>query len=158
MKRLALACLVLASVLLTVAPAVSAARASATGFTGGWTTTDCVVWWEEPHVPATDCGDGSPMYLRIGPGEAPRVIFQDVYASSCYRVGSASTRFVGAGRGEYFLVASDLHLGVPLHKTGCGHVNQGLDIWLAFYWDAGSDTLWEDEDGDGYGYVWHRVP
>lgn len=160
MKRHAVACLVLALALLALAlaPAATAAPPSATGFTGGWTTTDCVVWWEEPHDPAADCGDGSRMYLQIGPGETPRATFQDEYASSCDGAGSPATRFVGAGRGEYYLSGSDLHLEVTLHKTGCGVVNQGLGIRLAFYWDAGSDTLWEDEDGDGFGYVWHRTP
>ena len=158
MKRLVSAGIGLALALLALAPAALAAPASATGFTGGWTTTDCVVWWQEPHDPAEDCGDGSQMYLGIGPGDTPRMTFQDAYASSCDNAGSPSTRFVGAGRGEYFLVEGDLHVGVALHKTGCGHVNQGLDVWLQFYWDSGSDTLWEDEDGDGYGYIWQRVP
>lgn len=158
MKRLASAGLGLSLALLTVAPAAFAAPAAPTGFTGGWATTDCVVWWQEPHDPAPDCGDRSRMILGIGPGGTPRVTFQDAYAVSCDTAGGPATHFVGAGRGEYFVVGSDLHIGVGLLKTGCGHVNQFLDIWLQFYWDAGSDTLWEDEDGDGYGYIWTRLP
>jgi hypothetical protein len=36
-------------------------------------------------------------------------------------------------------------------------MDQADSLVMQFYWDAGSDTLWQDEDGDGYGYIWYRA-
>jgi hypothetical protein len=151
MKRMAIVCLMLGQ--LSLAPAAVAGHSTTTGFTGSWTTTDCLVWWQEPHPPADDCGDGSTMYLTIGPGDEPRVTFQDSYASSCVNAGSPSFRWIGAGVGAY----EDIYLNVELSKTGCGTFQIGGGVAFQFYWDAGSDTVWEDEDGDGWGYVWYRL-
>ena len=107
-------------------------------------TPDCDVW-----------GDGSLQTLSIGPGPAPQVVFQDAYASVCANNGFPATRYVAAGTGEYF----EIWLFATFHKTGCGAFGNGDAQFLTmqFYWDAGSDTLWQDEDGDGYGYIWYRV-
>lgn len=147
MKRLAI--LPLIGAMLTFAPATSAAG----GFVGQWTTIDCATSPEG----VVDCGvwgDGSLMALRIGVGEHPRVTFQDFYASSCDNAGSPATHFVGAGRGFY----EDIFLFVGLDKTGCGRTHMGAEVEFQFYHDPGSDTLWEDEDGDGWGYIWYRFP
>jgi hypothetical protein len=136
MKRLAISLLVLAS--LAFAPAAMASPGSATGFTGLWTATDV---------------DGSAMMLRIGVGDQPRVTFQDSYASSCDNAGSPSTRWVGAGTGSY----SEIWLSVTFNKTGCGTYQKRSPVELQFYWDEGTDTLWEDEDGDGVGILWYRA-
>ena len=147
MKRLAI--LPLIGAMLTLAPATSAAS----GFVGQWTTIDCATSPEG----VIDCdvwGDGSLMALRIGVGEHPRVTFQDFYASSCDNEGSPATHWVGAGRGTY----EDIFLFVGLDKTGCGRTQMGAAVEFQFYHDPGSDTLWEDEDGDGWGYIWYRFP
>ena len=146
MKRLVILPLV-GAMLLAFAPVTSAAS----GFTGLWTTIDCATSPEG----VVDCdvwGDGSLMAMRIGVGEHPRVTFQDFYAASCDGAGSPSTHFVGAGVGTY----DDIFLWVDLDKTGCGRTNAKLDIAFQLYYDPGSDTIWEDEDGDGWGIIWHR--
>jgi hypothetical protein len=142
---------------LALAPAVLASPGEPTGYTGNWTTIDCATWWEEgPDGHIVDCdrwGDGSSMTLRIGPGETPRIVFQDDYASSCAVASSPSTRWVGAGSGSY----ADLGLVVTLTKTGCGTFQAGGSVELGLYHDPGSDTLWEDGDGDGWGIIWQRT-
>lgn len=110
---------------------------SVTGFTGHWTAIDL---------------DGSSLTMHIGRGDAPRVRLRDSY-SSCADSGSPSTPWVGFGTGEYF----EIWLFVNFEKTHCGASGKGNPLTLQFYWDPGSDTLWEDEDGDGVGVTWYRV-
>jgi hypothetical protein len=150
MKRLAIISLVMAS--LAMAPAANASPSSTHGFAGNWQTTDCAQFDGDLHCDIW--GDGSHMTLNIGRGDTPRVSFQDSYASSCDNAGSPSTRWVGQGKGYYF----EIWLFAPLSKTGCGTYQAGSGVELQFYYDTGSDTLWEDEDGDGYGLIWYRAP
>lgn len=149
MKRIAIILVAVAS--LTLAPTALASPSSTHGFAGNWATTDCA------HIDSVlRCdvwGDGSPMTLTIGRGDTPRVSFQDSYAISCDLAGSPSTRWIGKGTGYYF----EIWLFAPLDKTGCGTYQAGSAIELQFYYDPGSDTLWEDEDGDSAGYIWHRA-
>jgi hypothetical protein len=104
---------------------------SGTGFNGLWTATDL---------------DGSALTMRIGPGDTPQVTYIDSSSENCD--SSSSATWVGAGKGEYF----EIWLFVTFHKPGCDPLE------LQFYWDEGSDTLWEDEDGDGVGVTWYRWP
>jgi hypothetical protein len=156
MKRLALGLLVVSS--LSFAPAVLAAPPSSSGFVGSWTAIDCPSFEGAPpdcDVPWSEggpLGDASDLTLLIGPGDAPRVTFQDFYGSSCANAGSPATHWTGAGRGTY----EDIYLFVPLDNAGCGAF-QPSDIELQFYWDEGSDTLWEDEDGNSLGTLWIRA-
>lgn len=104
---------------------------SGIGFTGLWTATDL---------------DGSALRMHIGPGDTPQIAYRDSYSTQCDT--DASPRWVGAGKGDYL----EIWLFVTFHKPGCDPFE------LQFYWDEGSDTLWEDEDGDGVGITWHRAP
>ncbi len=151
MKRMAFGVLVIAS--LTFAPTVMAAGAPS-GFTGLWESVDCASLEGAPP----DCsvwGDGSLQTLSIGPGDAPQIVYQDTYASVCANNSFPATRYIAAGTGEYF----EIWLFATFHKTGCGAfaMDHADSIYMQFYWDAGSDTLWQDEDGDGYGYIWSRA-
>jgi len=110
---------------------------SVSGFTGFWTATDL---------------DGSSMTMHIGPGVTPRVKLRDSY-SNCASADSPAAPWVGFGTGEYF----EIWLFVNFEKTRCGACGNGDPVTLQFYWDAGSDTLWEDEDGDGVGVTWYRA-
>jgi len=148
------ATLVAGSVLAGLASPVLAGS-GATGFTGHWTTVDCAQWWEDPHVVNCELwGDGSRLTLAIGPGVTPTVVFQDFFASVCANNGSRSTRWIAAGTGEF----DEAFLWPTYTKSGCGTFGMGGYGGDALYHDPGSDTLWEDPDGDGWGYVWHRVP
>ena len=152
-RSTALAALVAGSaVVASVAPAFAAG--SATGFTGRWIAIDCATWWESPNP--VDCGvwgDGSAMTMTIGPGATPAVIYQDTFASVCANNGSPSTRWVAAGTGTY----EDTFLVVTFTKSGCGTFGMG-GYEAQLYHDPGSDTIWEDPDGDGWGTNWHRAP
>lgn len=156
MKRLALGLVILAS--LTSAPAAVASHGAPGGFVGNWTSVDCATWWEPLPDGSllVDCsvwGDGSAQTLHIGPGDSPRVTFQDSYASTCANAGSQSTRWIGTGYGEY---DAD-QLWANLTQNGCGAYRPAGPIVFPLHWDPGSDTLWSDGDGDGWGTVWHRA-
>jgi len=151
--RAALASVVLASSALVVLAIPTLGASPATGYTGRWTAIDCATWWEEPHV--VDCsiwGDGSVQTLTIGPGSRPTATYQDTYASVCAGDGFPDTRFVAAGRGEF----DEPYLWVTYRRTGCGVVATG-GVAIQYYHDAGSDTIWEDPDGDGWGLNWVRA-
>jgi hypothetical protein len=142
---LALAIVMSSTVLGAVPPAFS-------GFVGTWVSIDCATSGDG----GVDCetwGDGSAMSMTIGPGETPLVTFQDSFASVCDRNGSPATRFVATGVGTY----EDIFLWVDFPRSGCGFVKTG-PVTFQLYHDPGSDTLWEDEDGDGLGYIWYRAP
>ncbi len=150
MRRFAIGLMILAS--LAFAPGVLASPSSTHGFSGNWVTTDCATG-SDGQIECEIWGDSSLMTLAIGRGDSPRVTFQDSYAISCDRAGSPSTRWVGAGTGTYF----EIWLFATFTKTGCGTYQMGSAVELQFYYDSGSDTLWEDEDGDGWGYIWYRA-
>jgi len=143
-------------------PALAAFEAAAgalTGFAGNWTATDCATWWEENEDGShdVDCsiwGDGSSLTLHIGPGDHPRVVFQDSYASTCANNGSSTERWVAAGSGEY----DDIFLWLTFSKSGCGSFGMGGYGGVQLYHDPGSDTIFEDGDGDGWGTNWYRAP
>jgi hypothetical protein len=144
---------ILASSTLTALAAPTLAIDPATGFTGRWQSIDCASYEGAPP----DCsiwGDGSLQTMTIGPGATPAATYQDAFASVCADNGSPSTRWVAAGSGEY----EDIFLWLTFHKSGCGAFGMGGYGGVQLYHDPGSDTIWEDEDGDGYGWIWYRVP
>ena len=98
------------------------------------------------------------MTLQIGHGDAPRVTHRDSYATICANAGSPTTRWVGAGTGEYEV--DGLTLWVHLTKTGCGNYVFADEVVFALFWcceDGSTDTLFSDPDGDGWGTLWYRV-
>lgn len=141
---------------LFAASAMLGGHSSTHGYAGTWAAVDCATWWEEgPDGHLVDCntwGDGSIQTLTIGRGDAPRVTYQDAYASYCANNESPSTRWVAAGTGYY----DGGQLWPVFSKSGCGAFGQGGYAGAALYHDPGSDTLWEDPDGDGWGLVWYR--
>ena len=143
---------VVAAVALTLAVASVALAAPKAGFAGQWQSVDCAQGWEDGQVDCSVWGDGSQLSMTIGSGSTPRATFQDSYALVCAINGSASTRWVAAGTGAY----EDIFLWVTFTKSGCGTFGQG-GYAVQLYHDPGSDTIWEDPDGDGWGYVWHRA-
>lgn len=138
-------------------PAVSGSHGPPSGFSGNWTSLDCATFWKErpdgTHL--VDCelwGDGSTQTLQIGRGDRPRVTFGDSDSSSCANGDSRSSPWVGAGTGEYKVV----FLFAVLKDAACGGLRAGFTVERQLYHDSGSDSLWEDEDGDGFGYIWRR--
>jgi len=144
---------VAAATALTFAVAAVALAAPSSGFAGVWRSVDCAQWWEDGHVDCSVWGDSSQLSLTIGDGTAPRATFQDSYATVCANGGSSATRWVSAGSGAY----EDVFLWLTFMKSGCGSFGQGGYGAAQLYHDPGSDTLWEDEDGDGWGIVWYRL-
>ena len=142
------------ALVLLLAMAGSAAAAppqTTSGFVGQGVTTDC------PTTPegVMDCGlggDGSSMFLTIGIGDQPRVTIRDSFAIGCQVDGNPATRFTAAGVGTY----DGDHLWVDFSLGGCGRFRPAV-FTIQLYHDPGSDTLWEDEDGDGFGYIWYRA-
>jgi hypothetical protein len=47
-------------------------------------------------------------------------------------------------------------LWVTFYKSGCGAFGMG-GYTIQLYHDPGSDTVWEDPDGDGWGVTWYRA-
>ncbi|TAK01417.1 MAG: hypothetical protein EPO36_05135 [Chloroflexota bacterium] len=155
MKRMLTAGLT-AALLLAAVPGFASAGGPPLGFAGVWTAVDCATWWEEtPDGHVVDCdvwGDGSTIILAVGRGANPHVFFADTYSSLCADQG-LPTSFSGVGRGTYEQASGMLFIHVD---TTCGSVSQGwLDI--GFYRDPGSDTLWSDDDGDGWGWALTRL-
>jgi hypothetical protein len=142
----------LAIVAMVASTSVALGANPPTGYTGRWTTIDCAQWWEDGHMDCDVWGDGSAMFLTIGRGESPRVVFHDVYASSCDGNGAPSSRWVAAGTGVY----DDVFLWLVFDKSGCGTFGRG-GYAVQEYYDPGSDTIWEDWDGDGWGNIWRRA-
>jgi hypothetical protein len=134
--------------------ATPASAAASSAYTGNWISTDCASWWEDAHLDCQQWGDGSFMTLHIGVGDAPRAVYRDSYASVCANNGSPSTRWVAAGSGEY----DDIFLWLTFTKSGCGTFGDGGYGGVQLSTDVGSDTMWEDEDGDGWGITWYRAP
>jgi hypothetical protein len=150
-RSAAVAAVFASSALMALAAPV-AANSAATGFSGRWQSIDCASLEGAPP----DCsvwGDGSLQFMTIGPGATPAATYQDTYASVCADNGGPS-RWVAAGSGEY----DDIFLWLTFTKSGCGTFGMGGYGGVQLYHDPGSDTIWEDEDGDGYGLIWYRVP
>lgn len=109
------------------------------GFVGSWTAIDL---------------DGSALSMLIGPGIRPLVSLQDTFAAECVDRRNPSGRWAGSGRGDYF----EIWLFVNFTDGGCAGTPGDELVVRQFYWDEGSDTLWEDPDGDGLGITWYREP
>jgi len=130
------------------------AASPATGYTGRWTAIDCATWQDEPHeVDCSRWGDASVQTLTIGPGTIPQATYQDGLATVCAESGFPNTRFVAIGTGTY----EAGHLFVTYARAGCGIAASGGGFTIDYYYDAGSDTIWEDPDGDGWGLNWVRA-
>lgn len=136
---------------LALAPSALAAGSSTHGFAGRWTAVDCAAWWEDGHLDCSVWGDGSYQTLDIGRGDDPRIRFEDYYAGYCANNDSPSTHWVAAGYGQY----DGPFLWPTYTKSGCGRFGSGGYASGALYYDSGSDTIWEDPDGDGWGLVWY---
>jgi hypothetical protein len=121
-------------ILLAVMLGGVATAATASPFSGRWTSTD---------VP-----DGSSQVLLISSGAQPSVVYQDSYASAGCALNFPATHWVSAGRGE---VDGDT-LWAFFHKSGCGLFTIGGYV-DSFEYDAGSDTL-----TDSAGITWYRNP
>jgi len=162
MKRFIVSLLVIAS--LTFAPVAVADSGWSRTLAGTWITTDCATWWEEVDgTYAYDCTefDNSAMSLRIGEGARPRVEMVDSFASACRKAGLPS-RFVGVGYGE-FTDPDDVNvtIWVTLTDMRCGSEPFGDEPYQFGLWQARSDnpafdSLWDDQDGNGWGYTWFR--
>lgn len=149
------ACALIVTGAVLLVPVEPQAETSARGFVGTWEAIDCAYYSESGVLDCERWGDGSRMTLQISAGATPAVTYQDEYSSICEEQGSSSTRWVAAGKGEYLGAA----LFVTLSKSGCGRFDATSNETGAprqLYWDEGSDTVWEDSDGDGYGYLWRR--
>ena len=104
-----------------------------TPFEGRWTTID----------PA----DGSTMNLYVGGGAAPRVRFEDLYATGSACVDDDVKVFAAIGVGE--ISGSRLEASFP-NGGGCGLVT--VDIAGIYEYDARTDTLLDQDD-----VTWERV-
>jgi len=150
--RSAAAAAIVASSAFAALAAPVVASSPGTGFTGRWESIDCASLEGAPP----DCsiwGDGSLQTMTIGPGATPAATYQDAFASVCANNGSPSTRWVAAGSGEY----EDIFLWLTFDKSGCGTFGMGGYGGVQLYHDPGSDTIWQGA-GDGYGWIWYRVP
>jgi hypothetical protein len=156
MKRLVSGLVLVAS--LTLPPTAMASPGDANGFTGAYTAIDCATWWQEDPDGShdVDCsiwGDGSTMTLQIGRGAKPRVIHIDYYSEWCVDTGLPRV-FKAIGYGEF---EDANNLAVTLPTASCGSVLLDVVATFSVYRDAGSRTLWNDPDGDGWGTVWYPV-
>lgn len=125
------------------------------GFIGTWTTRDCATWWVNAATEDTqDCerwGDGTELTLRIDAADPGAVTLVGPNVVSCTGVPDRPRQGIPPfpGAGNYMLV--------HLESTACGDITLAEDATLDFYRDFGSDTIWLDPDGDGWGLNWSRV-
>lgn len=118
---------------------------------GTWESIDCASTGE-----GVDCnvwGDGSTMFLTIGSTREPTVELVDTYSTYCADQG-LDTVFTATGQGDY------VRDGIWLNFDGswCGSTPVDIAPYsVGLYFDPGSGTMWEDPDGDGWGYVWYRI-
>lgn len=131
-------------------------------FVGVWETTDCAT-----DGTSVDCsadgtqlgdspGDGSRLTLGIarGPEGELRVTARDSFSGDCYGSGSGRTSWRATATGERF----DLWLFLDVERSGCAVWAEGeFATHPQLYHDPGSDTLWSDDDGDGWGLIFERV-
>jgi hypothetical protein len=125
-----------------------------TGFEGTWETIDCAQWWRGGRP--VDCsvwGDSSRLRLTVGLGTEPTVTYEDSSAV-CPARPAELPRFTVSGTGTF----TPPHLWLTFASTGCPSFGKNGDGAVQLYRDPGSDTLWEDEDGDGWGLIWRRAP
>ena len=145
--------------LLGLPGAALAAPPSHPDLAGTWYTIDCAQWWEG-GVPV-DCsvwGDGSTIYLTIGPGNAPVAWLYDTYAQVCEDNGEPPY-WIALGMGSWEVdEPSNRTLNIGFRLAGCGTLEKDNSYTIGLYWDPGSDTMWNDPDGDGWGLTWRRVP
>ena len=130
-----------------------AAPAAPTGFAGAWVTVDCAQWWQGTRVDCSVWGDSSELRMTIGLGNAPISSYEDSSAVCSARSGSP-THFNANGIGAY----EKPYLWLTFTTTGCPSFGNAGDGRLQLYHDPGSDTLWEDENGDDWGLIWRRAP
>jgi hypothetical protein len=121
------------------------------GFAGTWVTMNCAQWWQADRIDCSISGDSSELRLTIGPGEEPIASYAD-NAAGCSSTSVSPTRFTASGIGRY----ERPFLWLTFSATGCSSFGRNGDGRLQLYHDPGSDTLWEDEDGDGWGLIWRR--
>jgi hypothetical protein len=129
------------------------APGSPTGFAGVWVTIDCAQWWQGDRVDCSVWGDSSQLRMMIGEGEAPLASYEDSSARCSVRSGGPD-RFVPDGIGTH----ERPYLWLALATNGCPSFGNDGDGRLQLYRDPGSDTLWEDEDGDDWALIWRRAP
>jgi len=134
------------------APATAAA--TPTGLEGAWETIDCAQWWQDGRpVDCSRWGDSSHLRMTVGPGTEPAATYEDSSAVCPARPG-ALPRFTASGTGTFI----SPHLWLTFASTGCPSFGNEGNGRVQLYRDPGSDTLWEDEDGDGWGLIWRRAP
>lgn len=126
--------------------------ASAHGPAGNWTSVDCAQWEADPaRMDCSRWGDGSSLTLHIGMGENPQITYEDAYNTYCASKGATSEKWVSAGTGT----SSNASIVASL-KGGCGTLGDATQQ-MHLYYEIGNDTIWQDEDADGWGYHFHRV-
>ncbi len=154
-RRLGLGAAVLVASL-AVAPVATAAAPGPAGYAGVWETIECPTWEDGGHGFRCDLwGDGSTLRLVVAPGDAPRLLHTDSYSSYCADdLDSPVVHWVSRGIGSYDETGM---LWADFTTGGCGSVDIGPHTMGALYLDPGSDTLWLDPDGDGWGLTWWRV-
>ena len=134
--------------------APGAPSAAPTGFQGTWETIDCAQWWQDGRpVNCSVWGDSSKLRLTVGPGTEPTATYEDSSAI-CPARPAELPPFTAGGTGTF----APPHLWLTFASAGCPSFGNGGDGRVQLYRDPGSDTLWEDEDGDGWGLIWRRAP
>ena len=128
------------------------APAAPSAFPGVWTTIDCAQWWQGDRVDCSVWGDSSELRMTIGPGEQPNATYTDS-AAQCAARSAAPTRLTANGVGTF----EQPFLWLTFTTIGCRSFGKDGDGRLQLYHDPGSDTLWEDEDGDEWGLIWRRA-
>ncbi len=136
-------------------PTAAAAR-TVDGHVGVWQTIDCAQW-ESADPTEFRCdiwGDGSTLQISITGGRVPVVTLRDTYSDWC-SVNASSHVWTGTGYGTY---TDPGQMETTFLRGGCGSL-QFEAPWSigSLYWDEGSDQLWNDPDGDGWGYHFWRV-
>jgi hypothetical protein len=127
------ALLAVALILIVLAVGVGGGRARGP-FEGRWSSTD---------------RDGSSQSLAVTAGSAPRVRYEDLFASGCRDHGDDSLDFLAVGTGV--VVGNELTALFPA-GGGC-HTWHVAPYRVTFALDRASGTMTDDE-----GVVWHRVP
>jgi hypothetical protein len=123
------------------------------GFGGSWRATNCATHESElPDGHPVDCerwGDGTTLMLWIEPGQGSAVTMTGARVGSCRGRGGVASDPPAPGPGSFLLL--------EFQQADCGGVGLGDDQTVWLYHDPGSDTLWLDDDGDGWGLIWHRT-
>jgi hypothetical protein len=141
--------------LLVMSIAAPAAVAAPTGHAGMWQGIDCAQWSsnEPTDVDCNIWGDGGTVKMMISAGSSPAIIHVDMYSQECVALGTSAV-FTAHGYGTY---TDPGQMDTDFYGGGCGSHRVGPFGMGSLYWDPGSDTLWHDPDGDGYGVHYWRV-